>query len=169
MNQVLYATKLTFDQLTQVLSELDVEQYSRPLTLLSDNTVGKHIRHIIEVYQVLISSYDGGIVDYDKRLRNTDLENDLSFSITSLHQVFQAISSMVDKSLILHCGYDDRYSALEKIQTSFHRELAYSLEHCIHHMAIIRIAIGSNFPEVNFPFSFGIAASTLRYMEQCAQ
>lgn len=169
MNQVLLSTELTFAQLNNLLGDLSNEDYSKPLSILSDNTVGKHIRHIIEMYHCLINTYDNGTVDYDKRERNITIENDCSVAIENLHLILNTISNKEDKVLVLNTYYDYNTSAPEKIQTTYHRELAYALEHCIHHMAIIRIAVESNFPYIVVAPSFGVATSTLRYIEQCAQ
>jgi hypothetical protein len=54
--------------------------------------------------------------------------------------------------------------------TSYNRELVYNLEHAIHHMAIMKIAVDNAFPQVQMPENFGVAYSTIRYQQQqCAQ
>lgn len=169
MNQVLLSTELTFAELKFLLSDLNNDDYSKSLTMLSDNTVGKHVRHIIEMYHCLINTYDNGTVDYDKRERNSTIEIDSSVAIENLLQILQTISNKEDKALLLNSYYDFYATAPETIQTTFHRELAYALEHCIHHMAIIRIAVESNFPYLKVAPTFGVATSTLRYIDQCAQ
>jgi len=57
------------------------------------------------------------------------------------------------------------------MNSSYFRELQYNIEHAIHHMAIIKIAIGACFTEVELPANFGVAYSTVRYQKQlaCAQ
>jgi uncharacterized damage-inducible protein DinB len=169
MNQVYLSTETTFSQLTHLLSELNDEDYSKPLAMLSNNTVGKHLRHILEMYHCLINNYDSGIVDYDKRERNSTLETNKVIAINSLQEILRSVINKEDKSLVLNTYYDYNAITPEKIQTNFHRELAFALEHCIHHMAIIRIAVESNFSYINVEPSFGVATSTMRYIEQCAQ
>ncbi|MDH3651116.1 MAG: hypothetical protein OEQ53_15620, partial [Saprospiraceae bacterium] len=43
------------------------------------------------------------------------------------------------------------------------RELLYNLEHLIHHLAIIRIAMREVEPDVELGAHFGVAPSTLLY------
>ncbi|MCX8478344.1 MAG: hypothetical protein ORN56_00975 [Chitinophagales bacterium] len=169
MNQVCLSTETVFDQLQQLLTELNAVDYSLPLTILSGNTIGKHVRHIIEMYQCLLKSYDTGILDYDQRERNTEIENNKIVAIEIFHAILNSIENKENASLILNTYYDAFDLIPEKIQTNFHRELAFSLEHCIHHMAIIRIAVEANFSYIKFSPSFGVASSTLRHIKQCAQ
>ena len=54
------------------------------------------------------------------------------------------------------------------IQSNYERELLYNLEHCIHHQALIKVAIiQSN--SVAIDENFGVARSTIEYRKQCAQ
>ena len=106
MNQVLLSTELTFAQLNNLLGDLSNEDYSKPLSMLSDNTVGKHVRHIIEMYHCLINTYDNGTVDYDKRERNITIENNCSVAIENLHLILNTISNKEDRALVLNTYYD---------------------------------------------------------------
>lgn len=54
------------------------------------------------------------------------------------------------------------------IETNFTRELLYNLEHCIHHQALIRVAV-CKLTRIQLPSNFGVAPSTLIYRNQCAQ
>jgi len=53
----------------------------------------------------------------------------------------------------------------EFIPSGAYRELAYNIEHVIHHMAIIKIALRQHFEEVTIPENFGIAPSTAKYLK----
>ncbi|MFM7015451.1 MAG: DinB family protein [Bacteroidota bacterium] len=169
MNQVLLSTEKTFGQLKLLLSNLNNDDYSRPLVMLTNNTVGKHVRHIIEMYHCLMAACETGVLDYDKRERNIEIENNISVAVENLDHILVSISNTENHTLSLNTYYDFYDTAPEVIPTNFHRELAFALEHCIHHMAIIRIAVESNFSYVTIAPEFGVATSTLRYLEQCAQ
>jgi len=56
-----------------------------------------------------------------------------------------------------------------KVDTTFNRELLYAIEHTVHHMAIIKIGMLLNYPNVTVPENFGVAESTIQYKTSCAQ
>ena len=45
-------------------------------------------------------------------------------------------------------------------------ELVYNIEHAVHHMAIIRIAVQHEFPDLALDDEFGYATSTLKYLRK---
>lgn len=57
---------------------------------------------------------------------------------------------------------------LNLIETNYHRELLYNLEHCIHHQALIKVAV-LQCESVKIDDNFGVARSTIEYRNQCAQ
>jgi uncharacterized damage-inducible protein DinB len=156
------------NQLIQVIDQLNDEQYAKSLTVLSGNSIGKHVRHIVEFFECLISGYENGLVDYDSRLRNVALENSRVTAIDYMKRISASISLFADKNLLLACNYGDDTSITS--HSSFNREVVYNVEHTIHHMAIIRIAVQEMFKSVSLPENFGIAYSTVKYQQiQCAQ
>ena len=54
------------------------------------------------------------------------------------------------------------------IESNYYRELMYNIEHCIHHQAIIKIAL-LHLGKTEIVENFGIAKSTIEYRRQCAQ
>ena len=67
--------------------------------------------------------------------------------------------------LVLEVSYAETEEASVRINSSVERELAYNIEHAIHHMAIIKIAVNTVFPRVQLPQNFGVAYSTVRYQK----
>lgn len=156
-----------FLQLISSLDQLDEPQYQYPCIQLSGNSVGQHVRHIIEMFQCLQTGYQTGIVDYEQRERSRQIETDKGFA-TSLLQKVSRENLQENKNLVLLAYYDNLQSNPEKIQTNYFREVAYNLEHAVHHMALIRIGlreIGGIFVDD----SYGVATSTLKFRKQCAQ
>ncbi len=60
------------------------------------------------------------------------------------------------------------YENQVSIQTNYFRELLYNLEHCIHHQALIKVAV-FQLENIKVTENFGIAPSTIEYKKQCAQ
>jgi hypothetical protein len=73
-----------------------------------------------------------------------------------------------NKELVLEAAYDDNSTEIISITTNYYREIAYNLEHTIHHMALIRVGI-TEVSSIQLPDDFGVATSTVKFRKQCAQ
>jgi hypothetical protein len=156
-----------FLQLSDSLDLVDPDQYGYPCKSLSGNSIGQHVRHIIEMFQCLDNGYQQGEVDYERRKRDSQIETDKIFAKGLLEEITMQISKE-NKSLYLLTYYDEFQAEPEKISTNYFREIAYNLEHTIHHMALIRVGL-RELGDVPVDDSYGVASSTLKYRKQCAQ
>lgn len=156
-----------FIQLSDSVVKLRPPQYSLPCKNLSGNTIGQHVRHIIEMFQCLEQGWHSGEVDYEKRKRDSRIETDPGIALALLEEIVHQISRE-NKTLYLLTRYEDLQEEPDKIITNYHREIAYNLEHTIHHMALIRIGL-REVGEIEVEDSYGVASSTLKYRKQCAQ
>ena len=156
-----------FVQLSETLNQLSNEEYIRSSRILLNATIGQHVRHIIELFQCLEKGYDEGIVNYEKRKRDYQIETNKELAAASLKAVYQNIERP-NKEIILEA--EDYYDTMEivSIPSNYYRELAYNLEHTIHHMALIRVGV-NEVSSVKLPGEFGVAYSTVKYRNQCAQ
>ena len=151
------------EQLRMVIYGLTNAQFTQPVTVLSGSTIGQHTRHIVEFYLELNKGYTNGTVDYDQRERNHYIQTDRDTAMAHLHRISEALEKP-DRKLFLTVNHGDNQS----IATNYHRELIYNLEHTVHHMALIRIGVAA-VSAIEIPDGFGIAASTLKYRQLCAQ
>lgn len=161
------AVQQVFIQLTDSLNQLQPDQYNHSCSNLSGNTIGQHVRHIIEMFQCLDAGYEQGEVDYEKRKRDKQIETDKDFATFILKEISRQISRE-NKTLYLLTYYDELQEKPEKISTNYFREIAYNLEHTIHHMALIRVGL-RELGDLSVDDSYGVASSTLKYRKQCAQ
>jgi uncharacterized damage-inducible protein DinB len=161
------AVQQVFLQLTDSLNQLNPDQYIYACKNLSGHTIGQHVRHIIEMFQCLETGYLKGEVDYEKRKRDKQIETDKNFAADILKDISRQIYSE-NKSLYLLAYYNDLQTEPEKISTNYFREIAYNLEHTIHHMALIRVGL-RELGDLPVDDSYGVASSTLKYRKQCAQ
>ena len=165
--QLYNAIKTSFQQLNEVLDQLTAEQYQTPSENLSGSSVGQHTRHIIELFQCLLAGYEKGSICYDDRKRDVRIESDPLFA----KQLLGDIASSIERTNIelqLSGVYDEASTDQLHLTTNYNRELLYNLEHTVHHMALIRVGL----KELKTEFvteHFGIASSTIRHREQCAQ
>jgi len=153
-------------QIQFVLEGLSNEQYTQPINVLSKSTLGQHTRHILEFYVELYKGYENGIVDYDKRIRNHAIESDKFFAIDMILEITNSLEKP-DRALLLNSVYGADNDVI-RVTTNYYRELVYNLEHTVHHMALLRIGVEA-ISSLAIPAEFGIAASTLKYGETCAQ
>lgn len=153
-----------FDDLNSILNQIEFKDYNQNLSILSNNSIGNHIRHILELFECLIESKENGMLNYDNRKRCSRTEDDKEFALKKLQKINAEIEKLdLNKMILLQQNLEGK---LIECKTNFQRELLYNIEHCVHHLAIIRIGIEQNFNYVNIPENFGIAYSTLQQSEK---
>ncbi|HEC41663.1 MAG TPA: DinB family protein [Bacteroides sp.] len=167
MNTLTKASSKIIDQLTGLVVSFTDEQYTRELPVLMNNSIGKHYRHIIEFYGVMLAGLDTGRVNYDKRKHDKKLEQNLSTCIKELKRLKDRFFDPIwQEPLELSGSYSMDSNDVFSVSTNAERELLYNIEHAVHHMAIIRIAVLHEFPELDLDDEFGYATSTLKYLRK---
>ncbi len=157
-----------FEQIQQVLFQLSETEYTHQNKALLNASIGQHVRHIIELYIELNNGYENGVVNYELRKRSIQIETDRLFASDQLGILAKSLNK-VDKLLLLETDYSLNNLSTIQVQTNYFRELIYNLEHTVHHMALIRVALLS-FNLIKVADDFGIAISTIKYKnEVCAQ
>ena len=165
--QLQQAVNNIFVQLAGTLEQLSGQEYVQPCKTLSDHTIGQHVRHIIELFQCLEQGYESGTVNYEKRKRDLLIETDKELAASLLQSIHRNLGR-ADRMLVLEAAYDEHSDIPVQIGTNYYREVAYNLEHTIHHMALIRIGI-KEVADIVLPENFGVASSTVKHKQQCAQ
>lgn len=158
-------------EINDLLNKLSQEQYNTKLDVLTQASIGQHVRHIIEFYQCLFKAEQTKEVNYDLRQRDLKLETNIDFASETIGDLLHTLSKVKqDFSITLMADYStsDEQAPLS-IQTTFYRELAYNREHSIHHQALIKVAITEMNLTALIADSFGYAPSTLRYLNKCVQ
>jgi hypothetical protein len=116
------------------------------------------------MFQCLENFYDSGIVNYDKRERNILIQTDTDFAIKSIENIKNNLDKN-NKQIKLQQVIDGEEILID---SNYNRELLYNLEHCIHHQALIKVAIIQN-KNIIIDENFGVARSTIEYRNQCVQ
>lgn len=164
MEQLTTACAELLLQLETTIMSLTDEEFVRPSDALGGSSIGQHVRHTIEFFGCLAEGMASGVVNYDKRPRSNAIENDRREALSALRMIGQFVDPVeVNKDLTLEVCYRKETEEFCRIGTSYHRELAYNLEHAVHHMAIIRIAIRDVASQMELSTNFGVAASTIRF------
>lgn len=153
------------NQLADLVTQLNEQDFVKPAETLSNSTIGQHLRHTLEFFLCLQHGFDNGKINYDNRAHDKIMETDKEVALSVINQISNFISVLPDKSLQLEVGYDLVREDFITIETNSTRELVYNIEHAVHHMAIIKIGVRELAGYVRLPPDFGIAASTVRYKE----
>lgn len=159
------------NQLKHLLNQIDDTNYVYKNKMLDNHSIGQHIRHILEFYICLMNGYFNGEVCYDKRERNPLLENDRKYALHIIDKIKNNLCKY-DKhhclNLVGNLSKNDKQDIFS-VPSNFERELLYCMEHAIHHMALIKIALVEQRLHQLVPEYFGVHPATIRYLKQCAQ
>lgn len=152
-------------QLSSVSLQLKEADYAMPLDLLNGNSIGKHIRHVYELFDEMMAGIQSREINYDARKRNLRIEREPIYACNFAAGLTDKLSYLSsDETLTLKGGYGQTADVV--VETSLGRELAYNIEHAIHHMAIIQICIKHYFSYVQLDENFGVAFSTQKYLQE---
>lgn len=161
------SVKVIFKQLADSLVRLSSEQYNQKIDTLSGATIGQHVRHVVEMFVCLQDGYGAGIVNYEKRKRDITIETSKDVALKLMENVIASLCTN-NKELVLEAGFDENSNELNRLPTNYFREIAYNLEHAIHHMALIKIGI-NQVSDIELPEGYGVASSTIKYRQQAVR
>jgi hypothetical protein len=161
------------NDLRYYLSVIEPTVYQAPLDLLSGSTIGQHTRHIIEFYNCLLEQHDVPssvpVISYAKRRRDFLIESAPDHALQNVVAICERLYELDEKKeCILDCAEHGSKDVL--VRSTIGRELIYNIEHTIHHLAIVKIALKTISPSISLPKHFGVAPSTLHHRQEvCAQ
>ncbi|HVM88819.1 MAG TPA: hypothetical protein VMT76_11585 [Puia sp.] len=161
MMDIKQSVRSVLKQLETSIVQLSDEQYSCRVNMLSEASVGQHVRHVLAMFICLQEGYERGIVNYEKRKRDVRIENSRTVALLIINEISNGICQE-NKDIVLEAGFDEDSNELLKFPTNYYRELAYNIEHAIHHMALIRIGI-NEVSSISLPEGYGVASSTMKY------
>jgi hypothetical protein len=103
------------------------------------------------------------IINYDTRKRNLLLEENVKYTEGFITEIIDTLIKIENNArVLLVAKYQDQNISME---SSIYREITYNIEHTVHHLAIISIAIPIHFNYINLSPNFGYADSTIQYLK----
>lgn len=165
--KVVQAHTKVLGQLINLLNNLSVAQLTYKSNLLYNASIGEHIRHIIEFYRCCLYESKNGIINYDLRPREKQLEKDPTATIKAINELLSELNSVKTDNISLHLQ-SLCIDNLEGVPTNLERELVFCLDHCIHHQSIIKIGLKEMELDKLIDKDFGVAFSTQSFRKQCA-
>jgi uncharacterized damage-inducible protein DinB len=155
-------------QVERILDQLAQDKYANPLEVLNGSSLGQHFRHIIEFYHCLVDGVDQGIIDYASRKRDTRIEQDVRFAKSSYLRLIQQLKAL-DEDRIIRVKADFNAEERPVVGSTLGRELMFAYDHAIHHLAIIKIGIQQELPELALDQQLGVAPSTIKHINHVNQ
>ncbi|KAG6818437.1 hypothetical protein H0H93_004988 [Arthromyces matolae] len=149
------------------------DQLTKPSEFIPGSTIGKHLRHALDHFDVLMKSVSSSgsppyRLSYDQKERDTSIESNLSAAKSAISTCIKllnehASSTQLDTPIILEAVTP----AQVELKTTFGRELWSASMHCVHHWAMIRMIAGEHHIRLDVDKDFGYAPSTLvRYQSK---
>jgi hypothetical protein len=127
--------------------------------------VGAHLRHVIEHYEALVFPAAAGVVDYDHRARDRELERNPALAHERLLALHAALGIETRLSLLApvqvhgQCGAAGAFNFC--VASSVARELAFVASHTVHHFALLMPHCRQH--GIPTPADFGQAPSTVAH------
>ena len=162
--------KQNLEEIKKLIMQLSEEQYMHHSRLLSEATIGQHVRHIVEFYQSILNGLTTKRINYDSRKRDLLIETNREFAIQIIDGICSRLAlDIADEPFVLEGNLCADEGHETQLKTTLFRELAYCLEHSIHHQALIKVGL----LELNclsfIDDTFGLAPATIRYKKVYAQ
>jgi hypothetical protein len=160
------AAHAILDQLHQLVFQLTDVEFVAPANHLHGATIGQHLRHTLEFFVCFEKGVKTGVVNYDQRDHDQALETNRTAALACLAAINQFLAtSPTAQPLLLEVSYAETQEPPVRIATNYYRELAYNIEHAVHHMALIKIGLREVAPHISVAKNFGVAVSTLRHQQ----
>lgn len=157
------------EELRQLLSGLPEDIFQRKVEKITESSIGQHLRHIIEFYQTIFKK-KRDMISYDDRERDKNLEENIEAAITEIDNLIAQLKTIKsDSKLIVRANYGTVINEILYLESTLFRELAYAMDHTVHHLAIVKIIITNCETDLKIDDKIGVASSTLRFRKECAQ
>ena len=163
MNALIEANIGCLEQGISFLETLPAETYHRKCDEVFSSSIGSHIRHNIDHYNVLIEGIVDARIDYDSRHRSPVIEQDPSEASAAMSRLVDLLKTLESEDMDrpieirMHDGGESAWS-----RSTLRRELQFLLSHTVHHYALV-VSIATRYKVDQFPEGFGVAPSTLQY------
>jgi hypothetical protein len=127
-------------QMQALIEKLDDIDYARPAPGRSSGGVGGHVRHCLDHVMALLASTHTGLCAYDRRGRGTDVESCRLAALRAISTLTALLSDvgpeLLDRTVSVETQLDHA-GAMITTRSSVGREVAFVINHTIHHHAIV--------------------------------
>lgn len=148
----------------RLLMAIDDDAYQLRVGSVFEGSIGAHVRHNLEHFRLFFTGLQTGRIDYEARRRDSLTEVDREAALSEILDLCKRLWDMSEENRPLQLmARNIRGTECLWVPTSVARELDFLLSHTIHHYALI--AIMCRLEDIPLETDFGMAPSTLRYLE----
>ncbi|MFZ0686940.1 MAG: hypothetical protein WAM89_15460 [Terriglobales bacterium] len=162
-----FAVEDVLQQGCTFLERMSDEVYARALDDTLSSSLGAHYRHVLDHFLCLAEGIRSGQVNYDERQRNPELECSVAKARSATEGLIEKFRGLNAEVLRRECSVTYRVAygegEAELVGSNLAREVMFCVGHAIHHYAILKLLCAG--VGVKLPYEFGVAPSTLKYLE----
>ena len=169
MRELVASNTEALEQVLLFLGDLSNAQYSA-VPPMAQYGIGRHVRHILDLYLALQEGVRSSEVDYDARHRDSDLERNLAASRLAVRGMLcwlQANIDIDDHTLTIKTEVSLHQCSHATLASTFSRELCYLANHTIHHLAYM--ALMARQLGVKLSHDYGVAPATASYLRTLSE
>lgn len=156
------------NQINGILANIEHSLYSAPLAIYNGSSIGQHFRHIYDFFGCLAYGASQQVVDYAHRERDLRIEQDPLFAMSAFAHQLESLLMLEEYSPVAVRGDFSSQSNLPRPEypSSLGREITFIHDHAVHHLAIIKIGLQSEAPDLLKDKNLGVAPSTVKFRQQ---
>ena len=159
-------------EMRTLVERLDDIEYAMPAPGRSSGGIGGHVRHCLDHVNALLAAIDTDVCAYDRRARGTDVETDRRAAMRAISELIDRVTMLDPASLERMVDVEiqlDHSGTMTTARSTFGRELAFVMNHTVHHNAIVAQLL--HLLGVSMGARFGLAPATPSESERvaCAQ
>lgn len=167
MHKMILGSIEVLHELVQFIQQLDDKSYQASPQPLFTSSIGSHVRHILDMYQALISN-EHNRIDYDLRRRGTDSETKRFVALKELVEIENWLlaldSSEFEMVKVVKTEVCLSVQHSENFTSTFGRELCFAASHATHHLALM-LAMAKSM-HVMIDGQLGVAPATASFLRQ---
>jgi uncharacterized damage-inducible protein DinB len=168
MNELVEENVQVLAQLIELVSGMSATQYQQQFGLQRQQTIGKHVRHVVDHYEAFLHHSEAHapvLVNYEHRRREPSLETVPDIACDRLRKLCDNLQQLLDTDLqnAVQVEYPTN-RATSSLSSSVGRELTFLSSHTIHHMAIIGLLAEQL--DLQPEPDFGVHTSTRRHWQK---
>lgn len=156
----------------EMIQQLPSDKYNHIERPYFESCLGKHIRHILDHYLCFMRDLESGVIDYEKRQRDTQTETNKQYALQVINSICDFFNraqrqGLADTHVSVHLCNDVAVPEGEATLSSVRRELQFLHGHTVHHYALIAAML--RFYGVETDSTFGVAPSTIIHEKNTCQ